>query len=161
MRFSLPQNRVHILKYVRMTLASTSMAHWYIIKSKVTKIFGWDGPIAHSWRSVLEIYLGTIPEKPPPLVVDAASKQFSIQRSILHSTRAYPQGGPARPAIITLQFLPSRPGHKRKIHTTVEPRRGSDAPGDKAAIHNISARSEPRRIKYNRRSIWVEEFLVR
>ena len=78
MRFPLPQNLVHALKYVMATLAFTSMAHWYILKSKATKPFGWDDPIAHRWRSILEMGWGTIPDKPSPLVVDTVSKQLSI-----------------------------------------------------------------------------------
>jgi hypothetical protein len=43
----------------------------------------------------------------------------------------------------------------------MEPLRGSDARGDTAAIHHILARSEPIRIKHDRRHTCVEEFLVR
>jgi len=96
-----------------------------------------------------------------PLLVDAASKQISIQRAMLRASRAQSQRAPARSAKIALHIPPRQPGHKRKIHITMEPLRGSDAPGDTAAIHHILARSEPRRIKHGRRSTWVEEFLVR
>ncbi len=72
-----------------------------------------------------------------------------------------PIGGSTRPPGIKIHTPPIRSGHKRKIHTTVEPLRGSDAPWDTAAIHHILARSEPRRIKHGRRSTWIEEFLVR
>ena len=104
---------------------------------------------------------GTIPDKPSPLVVDAASKQLFIQRALLHASRSHPQGGPSRATKITLHIPPSRPGHKRKIHIAVEPLRGSDVPGEKAAIHHNLARSEPKRIKHGRRSTLVKEFLVR
>ena len=93
--------------------------------------------------------------------MDAASKQFPIQRAILRATRSHPQEGPARPAKITLNTPLSRPEHKRKIHIIVEPLRGSDAPGDTATIHRIFARSEPRCINHGRGSTWIEESLVR
>jgi len=133
----------------------------HIIRSKVTKPSGWDDPIAHHWRSILPILWGIVPEKPPPLIVDAVSKQLSFQRVILLATRSHPQGGPAGSAKITLHIPPNRPGHKRKIHTTVEPLKGSEAPGDTATIHHILDRSELIRIKHGRRSTWVEVVLVR
>jgi hypothetical protein len=49
---------------------------------------------------------------------------------------------------------------KRKRATTIEPLRGSNAPGDKATIQRILARSEPLRVHHGRRKTWVEEFLV-
>ena len=78
MGFPFPKNIVYALKYLRATLASTSMTRWYILTSKVIKPFGWDDPIAHRWRSILEMGWGTIPDKPSPLVVDTVSKQLSI-----------------------------------------------------------------------------------
>jgi len=77
-RLSLPQNLVHTLKYLRATLASKSIAHWPIVTSKVTKQSNWNNPIAHRWRYILEMNWGTIPDKPSPFVVDAASEQLSI-----------------------------------------------------------------------------------
>ena len=94
-------------------------------------------------------------------MVDAVSKQLSIQRARLRATRSHPQGGPARSAKIKLHIPHNRPGHKRKIHTTVEPLTGSDAPGKTVAIDHILARSIPKRRKHGRRSTWLEEFLVR
>ena len=49
---------------------------------------------------------------------------------------------------------------KRKASTTVEPLRGSDAPGNNAFIQRVLARCEPRKVKHNRRHTFVEEFLV-
>jgi hypothetical protein len=120
-----------------------------------------DDPIAYRWRSILESDWGTIPDQPSPLVVDNVSTQLSIQSALLRASRAHPQGGPARPVRITLHIRPSPSGHKRKTRPTVEPLRGSDLPWDKAAIHHISARSEPMRIKHGRRCTWVDELLVR
>jgi hypothetical protein len=104
---------------------------------------------------------GTLPDKPSPLVVDNASKQLSIRRALLRAARAHLIGRPAQAAKITLYIPNNRPGHKRKTRNTVKPLRGSDAPGDKATIHHIIARSEPGRIKHGRRSTWVNEFLER
>ncbi len=72
-------------------------------------------------------------------------------------------------SIIYLHFPPkgrtrstiSRFGSKRKTRTTIKPLKSSDAPGDKAAIHHILARSEPKRINHGCRHAMVEEFLVR
>ena len=113
-RFPLPQKRVHARKYARATLASTSMAHWYILMSNVNKPFGLDDPIAHRWRSILEMDWGTIPDKPSPLVLDAASKQLSNQRALMRATRFHPQGGLARQTKITLHIPPIKLGHKKK-----------------------------------------------
>ena len=53
-----------------------------------------------------------------------------------------------------------RNSDKRRRPTTIEPIRGSDAPGDKASIQCILARSEPRRVRHGRYKTWVEEYLV-
>ncbi len=55
MRFPLPQNRVHVLKYHRVILASTSIAHKHNLKNKVTMPSGGDDPIAPRWRTMLKI----------------------------------------------------------------------------------------------------------
>jgi len=49
---------------------------------------------------------------------------------------------------------------KRKARTTIEPLRGSDANGENAGVNLVLERCTPRRIKHNRRSTFVEEFLV-
>ena len=49
---------------------------------------------------------------------------------------------------------------KRRRPITIEPLRGSDAPGDKVSIIRILARSEPRRVRHGRYKTWVEEYLV-
>ena len=86
---------------------------------------------------------------------------FGFQRALLRASRSHIQGGPGRIAKITFHIPPSRPGHKRKTRTTVEPLRGSNVPGNKAAIHHILARFGPKRIEHDRRSTRAEEFLVR
>jgi hypothetical protein len=52
------------------------------------------------------------------------------------------------------------PASKRKIAPTIEPLRGSNAPGENASILSVLARAEPRKVKNNRRFTCVEEFLV-
>jgi len=141
--------------------ASTSIAHWHILKSKVIKPSGWDDPIAHRWRSILEMNWDKVLDKPSPLVVDATSKQLSMQRALLRASRSHPQEDPLRSTKRTLHIPSSRLGHNKNIHTTVEPLRGSDAPGDKADKHHRLDRSKVRRIIHGRRSTWVEKFLVR
>ena len=49
---------------------------------------------------------------------------------------------------------------KRKPTLIIEPLRGSDAPGGNASILSVMARTEPRKVKHNRRFTYVEEFLV-
>jgi hypothetical protein len=104
---------------------------------------------------------GILPNKPSPLVVNGASKQLSIQRALLRTSRSNARGGPTRAAKITLHIPYRRSGHKRNTHTTVEPLRGSDASVDNAIIYHVSACSAPIRIKHGRRTTRVEEFLVR
>jgi len=52
------------------------------------------------------------------------------------------------------------PANKRKAPQTIALIRGSDAPGGNASIHRVLARSEPRRVRHNRRSTYVDEFMV-
>jgi hypothetical protein len=49
---------------------------------------------------------------------------------------------------------------KRKLIITIEPLRGSDASGETVSISLVLAKCTPHRIKHNRRSTYVEEFLV-
>jgi hypothetical protein len=60
---------------------------------------------------------------------------------------------------INLKINPAK-SDKCRRPTTVKPLKGSDAPGGKATIQRILARSEPRRVRRGRRKTWVEEFLV-
>ena len=143
--------------------ASTSIAHWHILTSKVTSPFGWEDPIAPLLRSILELDWGTLPDKPPLLVVGGAYKQLSKQRALLRASRSHSQRGPARASKITLHIPTSQSRQKRKTRNMVELLRGSDAPVSMrpSTISTIGPRSEPKRIKHGRRSTWVEVILVR
>jgi hypothetical protein len=55
---------------------------------------------------------------------------------------------------------PGQAGAKRIQPTTIEPLQVSDAQWDKASIKQILAHSEPRRVSHNRRSTWIDEFLI-
>jgi len=103
------------------------------------------------------------------MVVDIATKQLSIECALSQwaASRATSRG--TQHARIMLNF-PSkektgtshrRKSNKRRRPTTIELLKGSDAPGDKATIQRILARSGPRRVRHGRRKSWVEEFLVR
>ena len=50
---------------------------------------------------------------------------------------------------------------KRKVITTIEPLRGSNANEENTGISLILGRSTPRRIKHNLQFTYVEEFIVR
>ena len=57
--------------------------------------------------------------------------------------------------------MPKRnPASNRKPAPTIEPLRGSDAPGGNASILSVLARADQRKVKYNRRFTCVDEFLV-
>ena len=110
----------------------------------------------------------TIPNTPSPLALDRATRQQSITSAFTGTTRNPNEGHMAPPAKITLHFPTPRQRRvdkrkadlKRKAITTIEPLRGSDANGENAGISLILARSTPRRIKHNKRSTYVEEFIV-
>ncbi len=46
MSFPLPQDVTRALSYLRATLASLSTAHWQSLKKMITRLDGWDDPIA-------------------------------------------------------------------------------------------------------------------
>jgi hypothetical protein len=110
----------------------------------------------------------SLPDRPSPLAVDTATKQLSIESSLSKRAAALAAAANTNRTRIFLHFPAKgkaktprgQTGAKRIRSTTIEPLRGIDAPGDKASIQQILARSEPRRIRHNRRSTWVEEFLV-
>jgi len=52
------------------------------------------------------------------------------------------------------------PTKKRKAPQTIAPIEGSDSPGGNVSIERVLVRSEPRRVRHNRRFTYVEEFLV-
>ncbi len=96
-----------------------------------------------------------------------ASRQPTITEALnnMPSPTAQPTDGEG--IRIALHFKPRRkkgskrnPASKRKPTPTIAPLRGSDARGGNASILNIVPRAEPRKVKYNRRFTYVEEFLV-
>ena len=107
-----------------------------------------------------------LPDRPSPLAVDMAAKQLSIERSLARRATTHAIATGTRHTRIFLNFPAKEQGPPRQTcskcgrPTTIEPLKGSDAPGDKASIQQILARNEPRRVRHNRRSTWVEEFLV-
>jgi len=162
MYFPLLQTLTHALGYLRALLSSsTDASHWQRLCTKTSAPYGGDHPIAPRWRIL-------IPDKPVLLTVGRASRQLSIERSLLHPTRSLTRANTIRGIHIVLNFAAKgrdgatkhRAALKRKAPTTVKPIRGSNAPGDKVAIHHILARCDPRRIRHNLRSTWVENFLV-
>jgi len=112
--------------------------------------------------------LGSLSDKPSPLAVDIATKQLSIEIYLSKRAAALADANNINRTCILLHFpargkarTPRRQaGAKRVRSTTIEPLKGSDAPGDKAPIQQMLVCSEPRRVKHNRRSTWVEDFFV-
>ena len=110
----------------------------------------------------------SLPDRPSPLALDRATKQLSIESALSKWANTRASTREARHNRIVLN-LPTkkkkgtshrRNSDKRRRPTTIEPLRGSDAPGDKASIQCILARSEPRRVRHGRYKTWVEEYLV-
>ncbi len=112
---------------------------------------------------------GSLPDKPSPLAVDRATKKLSIERALAQRTGTRADANTTHSDCIVLNFLTrgkqglrivEQPTHARGRATTIEPLRGSDAPGDKGSIQQVLAQSEPSRVRHGRRSTWVEDFLV-
>ena len=122
-----------------------------------------DYSIAPRWRTLMGQDWDSLQERPSPLALDNATNQLSIESSlpkrVANSTNRtriflhFPTKGKTKTPR-------GQTGAKRIRSTTIEPLRGSDAPGDNAFIQQILARSEPRRVRHNRRSTWVKAFLV-
>ncbi len=107
-------------------------------------------------------------DRPSPLALDRATKQLSIESALSRWAATRANLRHTQHAHIRLNFPTKyktgtshrRKSDKRRRPTTIEPLRGSDAPGDNANIQRILARSEPRRVRHGRRKTWVEEYLV-
>jgi len=105
---------------------------------------------------------------PIPLTLDRATRQHYIKSALARHPRDPIEGKAAQIPKLTLHFpSPQRrkadkrkADLKRKARTTSEPLRGSDANGENACISLVLERCTPRRIKHNRRSTFVEKFLV-
>ncbi len=149
-------------------LSSTTPDHLDRLKRGINSTPLWDLPIAHRWRLILEEDWTTILTTPSPLTLDRTTRQQSITSAFNGTSRAPNEGHTAQAAKITLHFPTPRQRRadkrkanlKRKATTTIEPLRDSDANGENADISLILARSTPCRIKHNRRSTYVEKFLI-
>ena len=146
----------------RPQLSSTDVANWWRLFNKISTPEVVASRIAPRWRNMMELDWGSLPDKPSPLRVERASRQRSVEGALLHPTRLHQHATTQGGHRIALNFptkgragvATHKAAHKKKSSTTIEPLRGSDANGNKAAIHRISAGYEPRRIHHNRRSIW-------
>ena len=86
---------------------------------------------------------GSLPNIPSPLDVDNATKQLSIEGSLSKRAATLAAANNTNRARVLLHFPANKgksktsrghAGAKRVRSTTIEPLRGSDAPGDKAFI---------------------------
>jgi hypothetical protein len=156
------------LQYLRILLSSKNQAHWSSLRGKLAMPQRLAYSIAPRWRSILNPDWLSLLDRPSPLALDRATKQLSIESALSSwaATRASTRETQQERIMLN---IPSRKkkgashqrnSDKRRRPTTVEPLRGSDAPGDKASIQRILARSEPRRIRHGRHKTWVEEYLV-
>jgi hypothetical protein len=168
MRNPLPQPLRTALTYLRALLSSRTPKHWDKLKRDINSTPPWDLPIAQRWRQILEEEWTSIPNTPPPIALDRATRHQSITSAFNGTTRTPNERHKVQPAEITLHFPTPRQRRsykrksdfKRKAITTIEPLRGSDANGEIAGISLILARSTPRRIHHNIWSAYVEEFIV-
>ena len=134
--------------------------HWLLLRQTLTEPHVLEYSIAPRWRNLMGQDWSSLPDRPSPLAVDNASKQLSIESSLSKRATALAEVNSTHRTRILLNFpakgktrtLRGQAGGKRIRSTTIEPLRGSDAPGDKASIQQILARSEPRRVEHNRRS---------
>jgi len=85
---------------------------------------------------------GSLSYKPSPMVVERATKQLSIERSLALRAVAHTLDNDTQRTRVVLNFLAKeksgvsrqQAGSKHGQVTTIEPLRGSDTPGDKAFI---------------------------
>ena len=168
MQFPLPEVLTNALYYLRILLSSTYQAQWSLLRSKLALPQRLAYSIAPRWRTILNSDWESLLDRPSPLALDRATKQLSIESALSHwaATRASSretQHGRIMLNIPTKKKTGAshrRLSDKRRRPTTIEPLRGSDAPGDKATIQRILARSKPRRVRHGRQKTWVEEYLV-
>jgi hypothetical protein len=121
--------------------------HWQRIYNKIFSPCGSDYLIAPRMRIMLASGCGSLPNKSFPLNGDSASKPNYIERerALLIPIRSLTQANTSRGPRIVLDFAKkgraSAANHgaapTRKNGIIVEPLRGSDAPGNKSAIHHI------------------------
>jgi hypothetical protein len=164
MQFPLLEVLTQALTYLRVLLSSTYQAQWSSLRNKLTLPHKQAYSIATRWRTTLNTDWDSLPARPSPLAADKATRQLSIESALSQWAASRATSRDTQHNRIMLNF-PSkkktgtsrgRRSDKRRRPTTIEPLRGSDAPGDKATILRILARSEPRRVRHGRRKTWVE-----
>jgi hypothetical protein len=125
------------LAYLRVILSSKDPTRCLSLCQKLTDPQRPDYSIAHRWRTVMGQDWDSLPERPTPLVVDRATKQHSIERSLEQRAKANAIATCTHRTRILLNFpakgrarAPRRQaGSKRGWPTIIEPLKGSDAPG--------------------------------
>ena len=155
---------IRALQYLRILLYSKDQAEWSSLQGKLAMPHRLAYSIAPRWRSILNPDWGSLQDRPSPLALDKATKQLSIENAFSNwtATRAFIREIQQGRILLNIPARKKtgashrRVSDKRRRPTTVEPLRGSDAPGDKASIQRILARSEPRRIRHGRHKTWVE-----
>jgi hypothetical protein len=168
MIFPLPQRLAHTLIYLRALLSAKNLEEWRRLKPKISGPEAIDLSIAPRWRDIFAPAWGTLPERPSPHAISKASRQPTMMEALGNIPPPTAQSTDREGTRIVLRhFKPRRkkgfkrnPASKRKPTPTIEPLRGSDAPGGNASILSILARAEQRKVKHNRRFTYVEELLV-
>ncbi len=158
MQFPLPKVLNHALRYLRILLSSTDQAQWSSLRHKLALPQRLAYSIAPRWRSILNPVWESLLDRPSALALDRATKQLSIESALSHWPATRPSTRETLHARIRLNIPTKkkkgtshwRNSDKRRRPSAVEPLRGSDAPGDKASIQRILARSEPRRVRHGR-----------
>ncbi len=158
LQFPLPKVLTQTLLYLRILLSSTNQSQCSSLRSKLTLSQRLAYYIAPRWRTILNPEWGSLLDRPSPMAPDIATKQFSIESALSQWAATRATSRDTQHARIMLNFPTKerigtshrRKSDKRRRPTTVEPVKGSDAPGDKATIKRILARSEPRRVRHGR-----------
>jgi hypothetical protein len=141
-KFPLPEVLTRALAYLfRILFSSKDPTHWLSLCRKPAQPRGPDYTIAPHWRRTKT---GAPSKTNPasPLAIDNATKQVSIERSLSQRAAAHANANGANHTRVLLSFpakgktwaLRHQACTKRGRATTIEPLRGSDAPGDKASI---------------------------
>ena len=167
MGFPLPKNLNHALKYLRTLLSSKSPEDWHLIKTKISGPRTTNLSIAPRLRDIFTPAWDNLPNGPSTLSVSKASRQPTIMEAMgnVPTCTSKPTNMAGTRIVLHLKRKrkkgPKRnPASKQKPTPTIEPLRGSDAPGGNASILRVLSHTEPRRVKHNRRYTCVEEFLV-
>jgi hypothetical protein len=167
-KFPLPEALTRALDYLRILLSTRDHTQLLSLCKKLTEPNRPDYSIAPRWRNLMGQNWDSLLDKPSPIALDNATKQLSIESYLSKRAAVLTAANGTNRTRIRLHFPIKKKtktprgqtGAKRVQSITIEPLRGSDAPGDKASIQQIFARSELRRVRHNHRSTCVEEFLV-